>query len=186
MKNIKVFWLPILVLILFCNCKKESGNIGPADGSIIKDIGGKLYQSKSIDDFESLSDTSNWNIYPGGVFMLDSINPFNGESSVHLLPITGCFELEKIEGIQVDMSKIYVVHFNYKMEPANYGFCPLFVINIWQGNELLLIASMSATNGWFENYEYFQPLNNIPVKIQISVGHFNGVWLDDLIVFEEL
>ena len=180
MKTIYVFWLSILLLLLTNGCKKDT-----VDDSIIIELDGKTYKSLTVDDFESLSDTADWNIYPGGRFEFDSVNPFEGRNSIHLLPLTTCFELEKTEGVPVDPSKIYVVNFHYKMQPANTGFCVLFYMIIEQGNEYLATKTMRGTEGWFEKNVYFQPLNGIPVKIRIYVGNYTGVWLDNLIVFEE-
>lgn len=54
-----------------------------------------------------------------------------------------------------------------------------------QGNETVLLEGCDGTESWTEKYFYFQPINDIPIKIEILIGTFRGVWLDDLIVFEE-
>lgn len=186
-----VFILPVTVLLFFCtSCEKnkEAEEKETNENFITIELDGNSFKSTSINDFESLSDTSKWNIYTGGQFNIDTVNTFNGKSSAFLIAIDHCFETEKIEGVPVDKNKIYVIHFYYKMPPVNTGLCPTFELILKQGNEYLInevIDGYNADNSWTEKYFYFQPENNIPVKIDIFVGTTLGIWIDDLIIFEE-
>jgi hypothetical protein len=144
----------------------------------------------SIDRFDELSDTANWNLYPGGTLTIDTVNKFNGKSSIHMVTETDCFIVERIEGVEVDKDKVYVIHFHYKMEPMQIGdpgFCVgPFMIRLKQGSEDIFMDGVMGVNSWTEKYFYFQPSNDIPVKIEILVGTKRGIRLDDLIILEEL
>ena len=187
MKTRTLFHIFLILSIILTSCKKDNEIV--KDDFITIEIGGKKYKSVSIDDFNSLSDSSNWNIYPYGVFLIDTINKFNGEASVNLTADGGCFILEKIEGVPVDKEKIYFIHFYYKLletQIGEVGHCfGDFMIWLKQGDETLLLDGCHGIESWTEKYFYFQPINNVPVKIKLLVGTEHGVWLDDLIVFEE-
>ncbi|RLD60122.1 MAG: hypothetical protein DRJ01_10185 [Bacteroidetes bacterium] len=174
-------------LLIFQACKKDDIE---ENNSITMEIDGKNFKSVSIDNFDNLSDSINWNIYPGGTFLIDTINKFNGNSSVNLKANGECFQLEKIEGIPVNKEKIYVIHFHYKLlstQIGEVGHCVGdFMIRLKQGDETIFLDGCSGVDSWTEKYFYFQPINNIPVKIELLVGTEHGIWLDDLIVFQEL
>ena len=193
MKTRNLFYIFLIIAIALTNCKKNDEIVKDEndneDDFITMEIGGTNYKSVSIDDFNSLSDSSNWNIYPDGVFLIDTVNKFNEEASVNLTADGGCFKLEKIEGVPVDKEKIYVIHFHYKLletQIGEAGHCVGdFMIWLKQGGETLLLDGCQGIESWTEKYFYFQPINNVPVKIELLVGTEHGVWLDDLIVFEE-
>ena len=191
MKHYKLLSVFALIAFLYQGCEKDNP---VQDDQITMEIDGKTFKSASISNFESLSDTSEWNLFPGGVLEIDDTNQFNGISSLKLVSTSSCFHLEKIEGVPVDKDKIYVIHFFYQepvttMEELNNGWnwtcmgpCRL---ELKQGSEVILSEWLAEINSWTEKYFYFQPKNNIPVKIDLLVGTQKGIWLDDLIVFEE-
>jgi hypothetical protein len=125
----------------------------------------------------------------GGSLSINTINKFNGKASLKLITESQCFVIEKVKGVDVDKDKINVLYFHYKMEPmqiGDIGYCAgPFLIWLKQGNEDLLIDGVMGVNDWTEQYFYFQPKNNISVKIKLLIGTDRGVWLDDLILLEE-
>jgi len=187
-----IFLLAFIIIILsFQSCEKD--NQQNVDQVTMK-FDGKTFKSASINNFEIISDTSKWNLYPGGVMTIDDNNQFNGNSSLKLVSTSSCFHVEKIEGVPVTKDKIYVIHFFYHepvttMEELNNGFMWTCMgpcrLELKQGNDVILSEWLAEIDDWAEKYFYFQPNNNIPVKIELLVGTRKGIWLDDLIVLEE-
>ena len=169
--------------MILIGCKKDSDN----DPDIEKiTIDGKNFKSLSVDNFDNNTDSTEWTFYPGGRFNFDTTNKFEGIASLSFFAVTSCFEIEKIQGVNVDKNNIYMIHFYYKMPPVNTGLCPTFELMLKQGSDFILNETISGNNDWTEKYFYFQPINNIPVKISIGVGTLEGLWLDKLIILEQL
>jgi hypothetical protein len=187
MKKLNLIYPIFLLTFLFQGCEENKDQIN--EGQITMEIDGKNYKSTSIDNFDSLSDTADWNLYPGGSLSIDTSAKYNGASSLKLITETQCFVVERIKGVEVNKDKVYVIHFHYKMEPGqigDIGYCAgEFLIQLKQGNEYVLDEVISGVNDWTEKYFYFQPINNVPVKIKLLIGTERGVWLDDLILLEE-
>lgn len=189
MKHLKLISFIALLTLLIYGCESKNDTTDQLnDGQITMEIDGKNFKSVSIDKFDNLSDTSNWNLYPGGKLSIDTVNKFNGESSIKLITETECFIVEGIKGVTVSKDKVYVIHFYYKMKPiqiGDRGFCvgPC-MIRLKQGSEQIFMDGLSGVNDWTEKYFYFQPKNDIPVKVELLIGTDKGVWLDDLIVLE--
>jgi len=190
MTRLKITTLVIFAILVLQGCaKKEAKNDTSGDNPVTITLDGKNFKSVSIDNFDNIKDTGNWNIYPGGSFLIDTANKFQGKSSVSLKAVSDCFILEKIQGVPVDKDKIYVIHFYYKLfatQVGETGYCAgNFLIWLKQGDETVLMESCQGIESWTEKYFYFQPKNNVPVKIEHLVGPTHGVWLDNLIVFEQ-
>jgi hypothetical protein len=193
MKYLKIISLVCLVVFAIQACNKDNSDPVEED-RITMVIDGKNYKSTLVENFESHVDTSEWNLYPGGTLEIDTVNTFNGNSTLKLISTDNCFHLEKIEGIDVNKDKVYVIHFNYKLpittiEELNNGFgwtcMGPYRIEIKQGQDILLSEWCAEIDSWTEKYFYFQPLNNVPVKIEFLVGTKKGLWLDDLLILEE-
>ncbi len=197
MKNLKIIVLIALVAFAISGCVKDDSNSDLfllEEGVITMEFDGKNFLSTSIEKFEELVDTTEWNFNQGGTFEIDTVNTFNGNSSLKLISTDYCFNLEKTEGIPVSEEKVYVIHFNYRMpvttfEELNNGFgwtcMGPYRIEIKQGQDVLLSEWCPEIDSWTEKYFYFRPLNNVPVKIEFLVGTKKGLWLDDLLILEE-
>ena len=194
MKHLKLILSVTVVASLIYGCDKNNDTDKLKVGQITMVIDGKNYKSASIDNFESLSDTNDWNIYPGGELSIDTVNKLNGKSSIKLISSDQCFHVEKIEGIPVELNRNYVIHFHYKLpvttlEELNNGLSWTcmgpFRLELKQGNEVILSEWLDEIDNWTEKYFYFQPINNVPVKLDLLIGTRKGVSLDDLITLEE-
>ncbi len=130
MKNLKIIVVIALVAFAISGCKKDDSNSNNflfEEGVIAMELDGKNFKSTSIEKFEELADTVEWNFNQGGTLEIDTVNTFNGNSSLKLISTNYCFNLEKTVRIHVSEEKVSVIHFNYRMpvttiEDLNNGF----------------------------------------------------------------
>lgn len=193
MKNRIEFLMMFLVIAFLVGCNKDTNDSGSLEAGQIKlVIDGKNYKSLSIDNFDILNDTTNWNLAPNGVMKIDTVDKFNGKSSVYLKPTEFCFVLEKIKGIDVVVDKVYVIHFYYKFESHKVGDVSIntcgsaeFAVKVKQADKYIVNENLSGVSNWTEKYFYFKANSNVPVKIELIAGTDKGIHLDDLIVLSE-
>ncbi len=187
MKKLQIISILFLGLLLIVSCEKDDKEDENTNTTVIN---GQEYKILANDGFNNLIDTADWNFFNNGKIEISDDQSHNGSSYISLFANEQCFRIERIEGVTVNKDKIYMINFQYKLLGTQIGepgyFVGDFMIWLQQGDETIFMDGCSETEQWTDQFFYFLPVNNVPVKVILLIGTAHGVWLDDLIFLEEI
>ena len=140
-------------------------------------------------NFESDDELNKWNIYEGGIASIDETNKYEGNSSLSVKANNDCFHLEIKSALSVKSNKTYIVRYQYQLPEGPDGefiHCAARFLNWFkQQDKTVITESCLVNNNWVEKQIFFQVDNDTPVKLEFLVGTESGIWIDNMIVFEE-
>jgi hypothetical protein len=139
-------------------------------------------------NFDETSEIDNWNLTSNvGKADLDTTVKYEGKSSFHLLPIGGCYIIDRKLGIPVKENVNYQIEFNLLMDSTQIpgAFCAgSFMIRILQGNDELLLQDYEDAPAWETKSAYFKSNSDLPVNVYLIVE--KQVWIDNLNFIQEM
>ena len=177
MKKLTVLSLAASLCFLTA-CDKDDDST-PSD-PILQD-----YNEVYSNNFNTEADLEDWT-FDKGDYSLDASNKYEGSHSLHLKATGGCFSIYKVNQLEMDPNKAYLIRYRYQINDTEDGQCLYnFIIGGEQDKSHVFSYDDNVTDGWLERSYIFQPNDTTPLDIDIQVGTDQGVWFDQLEIYVE-